>query len=368
MPDFHGIIFAYSASPELGELVRTRTASSLPFCGRYRLIDFALSSMANAGIHDVGVIMQRDYQSLLDHLGSGKDWDMSRRHGGLRMLPPFGLPEYHTGEYNGTIEALNAVSTYIRDIPQKNIVMMHGYLAANLDLGAAIKSHVDSGAKITAICVPGHIPGIRCRYAGDDGSGASKLLIGSTGEGAASLEAYIIDKELLLKMMDSCAVENRRHFHRDAIAGYLESGGRINIFTHTGYCSVINTAAGYFQANMDMLDREKRASIFPADRPVSTKNHEEVSTYYGEKAKSGNSLVADGCIIEGEIESSILFSGVRVEAGARLDHCIVMRDGIIREGAHLRYVVADKYARLSTFITLTGSPRLPIVVPKSSKI
>ena len=102
MPDFHGIILAYSASPELGELVRTRTASSLPFCGRYRLIDFALSSMENAGIHDVGVIMQRDYQSLLDHLGSGKDWDMSRRHGGLRMLPPFGLPEYHTGEYNGT--------------------------------------------------------------------------------------------------------------------------------------------------------------------------------------------------------------------------------------------------------------------------
>ena len=103
MYDLHGIIFAYSASPELGELVRRRTAASIPFCGRYRLIDFALSSMMNAGIRDVGVIMQRDYQSLLDHIGSGKNWDMSRRYGGLRMLPPFGLPEYHRGNYTGTI-------------------------------------------------------------------------------------------------------------------------------------------------------------------------------------------------------------------------------------------------------------------------
>lgn len=108
MSDFHGIIFAYGSVNELGELVKTRTAASLPFCGRYRLIDFALSSMMNAGIHDVGVIMQRDYQSLLDHIGSGKDWDMGRRIGGLRMLPPFGLPEYHRGDYTGTIEALNA--------------------------------------------------------------------------------------------------------------------------------------------------------------------------------------------------------------------------------------------------------------------
>ena len=125
MSDFHGIIFAYGSVPELGELVRNRTASSLPFCGRYRLIDFALSALMNAGIHDVGVIMQRDYQSLLDHLGSGKDWDMGRRLGGLRMLPPLGLPEYHQGDYTGTIEALNAVSTYIRELSAKYIVMLY---------------------------------------------------------------------------------------------------------------------------------------------------------------------------------------------------------------------------------------------------
>ncbi len=135
---YHGIIFAYKEAPELGDLTRERTVASLPFCGRYRLIDFALSSMRNANITDVGVIMARDYQSLLDHIGSGKDWDMSRRSGGLRMLPPFGLPHAHSGNYSGTMEALNAVGSYIRDIQQENVVLMLGNLLANIDLNAAI--------------------------------------------------------------------------------------------------------------------------------------------------------------------------------------------------------------------------------------
>jgi glucose-1-phosphate adenylyltransferase len=114
-----GLISANYMSKMFGELLDNRSLASLPYGGRYRLIDFPLSSMRNAGILNVGVIMQRDYQSLLDHLGSGKTWDMSRRVGGLRMLPPFGLPEYHTGNYSGTMEALNAVYTYIEDIKEK---------------------------------------------------------------------------------------------------------------------------------------------------------------------------------------------------------------------------------------------------------
>ena len=118
MADYHGIIFAYSAAPEMGELVRERTSASVPFCARYRLIDFSLSSLRNAGIRNAGVIMQRDYQSLMDHCASGKAWDMTRKNGGLKLLPPFGLPEYHSGDYVGTMEALNAVSTYIEDIKE----------------------------------------------------------------------------------------------------------------------------------------------------------------------------------------------------------------------------------------------------------
>ncbi len=370
MSDFHGIIFAYGAVPELGELVRRRTASSLPFCGRYRLIDFALSSLMNAGIHDVGVIMRRDYQSLLDHLASGKDWDMGRRIGGLRMLPPFGLPEYHRGDYTGTIEALNAVSTYVKDINAKYIVMMHGNTAANIDLREAIRQHLASGAEISAICT-GTTPDYKHhRYIVDDDGFARGMIFNQTaaGEGTASLEAYIISKQLLLDMMDACAASNRYHFHRDAIGDYLAAGGKVNICFHRGYGKRIMGTEAYFRANMDMLSAEYRAELFPPERPVRTKTHEDVSSYYAEGSSAKNSLVADGCIIEGEIENCILSSDVRISRGAKLSGCVLMRGTEIGEGVIMKNVIADKLSSVSPFQTIMGSEKLPVVLPKGTKI
>ena len=370
MKDFHGIIFAYSAAPELRELVGVRTAASLPFCGRYRLIDFALSSMRNAGILDVGVIMQRDYQSLLDHIGSGKAWDMSRRNGGLRMLPPFGLPEYHRGNYAGTIEALNAVGSYVRDIPQKHLVLLLGNLCANIDLTQVMEQHKHSGAEITAICAD-HTPAqSHHRYVvGEDGF-VTQVYFDRTddGEGLPSLEGYVINKDTLLKMMDDCRAKNLYRFHKDAVAAFLAEGGRMATYIHPGYAVAVRSVEAYYKASMDMLKPECRRQIFPVDRPVRTKIHEEVSTYYGETAVSRNSLVADNCMIEGSIENCIVFSGARIERGAKLRNCIVMRGGIVGEGAELDCVIADKYCSFSAGTVLTGNAKLPMVVPKGSRI
>lgn len=369
MNAFHGIIFAYSAEPELGELVRERTAASLPFCGRYRLIDFALSSMANAGIRDVGVIMQRDYQSLLDHIGSGKSWDMSRKSGGLRMLPPFGLPVYHRGNYTGTIEALNAVSTYIKDIKQEYVVLMLGNLCANVDLQAAMKKHIDSGAEITAICSADRADGSHFRYVeGENGLVSAIRFDCGEGEGVDALECYIINKKTLVGMMDRCRELNQHRFHRDAIARFLAEGGSMDLYLHRGYCSVIHTVQDYYRANMDMLCSDKRRDIFPTDRPVRTRNHEEVSTYYSENAYSRRSLVADNCIIEGTVENCIVFSGVHIGKGAKLSDCIIMRGCEIGGWCELNHVIADKNCSFTPGTTLTGSPKLPFVIPKGSEI
>lgn len=370
MKDFHGIIFAYSAAPELRELVGVRTAASLPFCGRYRLIDFALSSMRNAGILDVGVIMQRDYQSLLDHIGSGKAWDMSRRNGGLRMLPPFGLPEYHRGNYAGTIEALNAVGSYVRDIPQKYLVLLLGNLCANIDLTKVMEQHKRSGAEITAICAD-HTPAqSHHRYVvGEDGF-VTQVYFDRTddGEGLPSLEGYVINKDTLLKMMDDCRAKNLYRFHKDAVAAFLAEGGRMDTYVHSGYAVAVRSVEAYYKASMDMLKPELRRQLFPAGRPVRTKTHEEVSTYYGENAVSRNSLVADNCMIEGSIDNCIVFSGARIERGAKLRNCIIMRGGIVGEGAELDCVIADKYCSFSAGTVLTGNAKLPMVVPKGSRI
>ena len=330
MSEVHGIVYAYHSSPRLGDLTRYRTNASLPFCGRYRLIDFALSSLSNAGVHSVGVIMQRDYQSLLDHLGSGKAWDLSRRSGGLHMPAD---------------------------------------IVCNLDLAAAIAQHNASGCGITAICRDGVVTGEHHRYLTDEHGRVTKLITSAAaGAGVAAMEIYIVNKDVLLGMLDFCAQENRFHFHRDGLFEYLRRGGTMDVFLHPGYAVHVDTVADYFAASMDMLEPAARASLFPAERPVRTKERADVSTYYGEHAHVENCLVADGCFIEGTVTDCILFRGVRVARGAHLSRCIVMQDTCIAADAILQYVIADKNVRIGPAVTLTGCEALPIVIPKGSEL
>ena len=360
MSKVHGIVYAYHSSPRLGDLTRYRTNASLPFCGRYRLIDFALSSLSNAGVHSVGVIMQRDYQSLLDHLGSGKAWDLSRRSGGLHLLPP-------RGHYTGTAEALNAVISYVRNIPESEIVLMPADIVCNLDLAAAIAQHDASGCGITAICRGGAVTGEHHRYLTDAHGRVTKLITSaSAGTGVASMEIYIVNKDVLLSILDFCAQENRFHFHRDGLFEYLGRGGTMDVFLHTGYAVRVDAVADYFAASMDMLDPDARASLFPADRPVRTKERADVSTYYGEHAHVENCLVADGCFIEGEVENSILSRGVVVEKGARVSNSVLMQGTVIKAGASLSYVITDKNVKVNEDRMLMGHSTYPLAISKNS--
>ena len=350
MNDFHGLIFAYFTNPNLRELVNVRTAASLPFCGRYRLIDFSLSSLRNAGIFDVGVIMQRDYQSLLDHLGGGKAWDMARRTGGLRMLPPFGLPEYHRGNYSGTMEALIAVRSYIQTKP--------------------MEQHRRSGAEITALCTDRSGDGFRMTYVkGEDGL-LKKILVDTADPkaGPVSMEGYIVNRDTLLNMIEDCRKESIHLFHREALPRYLQQGGKMDCYVHTGYSVLVRSVDSYFKANMDMVDPAIRHELFPADQPVFTKVREEVSTYYAEGAYSRNCLVADNCIVEGSLENCVVFSGARIGKGAKLKNCIVMSDCIVGADSKLDYCIVDKDVSFSPGTVLTGNEKLPLVVPKGSTL
>jgi len=367
MKNFHGIIFAYNADKDLYELTNHRTVAAVPFCGRYRLIDFSLSAMANAGIHNVGVIMQRDYQSLLDHLSSGKAWDMSRKQGGLTMLPPFGLPEFHGGNYVGTIEALNAVSSYIQRIAEENIVLMMGHLCANIDLTAAMEQHLASDADITAICSDRENNAAQYRYVmGKDGYVSDVLFQRSDKNSIPTLECYIIRKDVLLRMMDQCRASNEYRFHYNAVAQFLRSGGKMGVYIHKGYAKMITSVNSYFDTSMDMLKSDVRHDIFPMNRPIRTRAVEEVSTYYGENAISRNSLIADNCIIEGRVENCIIFSGARIAKSASLKNCIVMKDCTVAEGVTLNNVIVDKRVTFLPDTVLTGSEKLPIIVPRDS--
>ena len=368
MKNVHGIVYAYHSSPALGDLSRNRTNASLPFAGRYRLIDFALSSLSNAGIRDVGVIMQRDYQSLLDHVAGGKAWDISRSRGGLRLLPPFG--SHHEGDYIGTAEALNGVIRYVRNIPQEHIVLYPADVICNVDLTAAVRQHMTSGCGITAIC-SNYVPkSVHYRLTQKADGKAEKVLFRQTdgSQGVLATELYIVRKDTLLSLLDQCEAENRFHFHRDCLAAYLAQGGEMDVYMHDGYIRRIDSVADYFESSMDMLKSGPRADLFPEDRPVRTKERSDVSTYYGVEATVENSLIADGCYIEGTVKNCILFRGVRVAPGAVLENCILMQDTVVGAGASLKFIISDKDVAVSDYVTLAGGEKLPLVIPKGSKL
>jgi len=366
MMDLHGIISAYRGSPELGALVEGRTASALTFAGRYRLVDFALSNMKAAGVYNVDVVMQKDYQSLMDHIGSGKDWDMSKKNGGLRLLPPFSMGG-NKGAYSGLLEALLAAESDLRRIKENHIVIMPGNLAINIDLKAVLKTHVESGAGVTIVCKEGLDEGEYHKYTTDEQGYVIDTLYqraGSTVAGVADLEVFIVDKSVLLEMLDYAAAHMRYAFHDAGINEYLKRGGKIKVYLHDGYAVQVKSIDDYLKANMDMLCKENRKSLFPVERPVLTNDRADVSTYYSEESKVVNSLVSDGCFIEGVVKNSILSPGVHVGKGTVLENCIVMRDAYIGDGVTLKNVIADKYVRVETAKELIGSESVPVVIPR----
>ena len=369
--DLHGIIYTLHSELALRELVEHRNSASIPFGGRYRLIDFALSMMVNAGIHDVGVIMERDYQSLLDHLSNGADWGLARHRGGLRLLPPFGLREAHSGHFNGCMEALRSVSSYIRDIPQENVVLCAADWVGNIDLDKAVDVHMRTGADITAVCSEGFGPFPHHRLV-PDGDGFARTLLfseGGPGPGLFSREIYILKRDFLLELMDYCSDAVHNHFHRDALANYLAKGGKIAVYEHNQYARRITSVQDYFDASMELFQPEMLAELFPADGlPIRTKERAEVSTYYSDAAKVRASLVADGCYVEGELDHCILFRGVRVEKGAKLKNCIIMQDTVIKENASLNSVISDKDCVVTEGCVLSGTNRLPLVIPKGERV
>jgi len=370
MIDLHGIVYAFHSFPELGPLQLPRTAAGLPFGGRYRLIDFSLSSMTGCGVRDVSVIMQKDYQSLIDHLRGGKEWDLSRRDGGLRMLPPFGLPSSLTGDYRGCMEALANVRASLSDIRQNYVLLTRGDLVANVDLEAVYERHVRSGVEITAVCTETVPENRHHRYIVDSSGRAVDILCTQTGNtgGLASMEVYIINKDTLLELVDYCSAHRLPHFHRDAVKYYFSRGGKMGVCMHKGYNRHITSVQAYFKAGMELLDPKVREDVFNSDRPVCTREQADVSTYYGDKSKVKNCLVADGCRIDGEVENCIIFRGTLVEEGAVLKNCVLMQDTVIGAGAKLTNLIADKNVVITANMMLSGSYELPLIVPKGTRL
>jgi len=370
MNGLHGIIFSYEKRNNLRELTDIRSASSIPFGGRYRAVDFALSNLVNAGCTDVGVVLHGRYQSLLDHLGTGKSWDLSRKRGGLKILPPFAYrQDWGETAFRGKMEALGGVRSYLDEIRQDYVCLMEGDLVVNLPLGEILERHIQSGADITAVCGNDSFRVEDGTYLqlSPEGRVTEVLYHLNNPRGYRSLEVYLISRSLLLSLVDECASHDQYSWRRDVLQTRC---GQLNIqgYIWNGFAAQIRSVQEYYDRSMQLLDPAIREDLFCAERPIRAKSADKSSAYIGPEGCCVNSMVADGCSIGGTVENSILSAGVTVEEGAEVRNCILFKDTVVRRDARLSHVIADKCVEILPGHALMGQPSYPIVIAKGSQV
>ena len=368
-----GILFPNSYDSLVPDLVSERLMASIPFASRYRLVDFILSSMANCGIDNISLIVRRNYHSLMDHLGSGREWDLTRKNGGLNLVPPFA--EKTVSIYNGRVEALASILDFLKEQKEKYVVMADTNLAVNFDFNALIQAHMDSRADVTVAYreepLPGDLTGHRdigkslyYTLAIDNGR-VTKMYMNSKEPGVQnfSMNIYIIDRELLIDQINTAYVRGQVFFERDILAPQI---GRLNVqaFRYDGYVARISSMKSYFNENMKMLDDANVDALFSAGNPIYTKIRDDNPARYINGSKVSNIMAADGCIIEGEVENSILFRGVKVGKGAWVKNCVLMQDTVIEADAGVEYVVTDKNATITRGKIIKGTVTFPVYVAK----
>ena len=371
MNGLHGLIFSYEKRNDLRELGEIRSASSIPFGGRYRAVDFALSNLVNAGVADVGIVLHGPYQSLLDHLGTGKAWDLSRKRGGLQILPLFDYKKKRGGKsaFRGKMDALAEIRPYLESIRQDYVVMMEGDLVANLPISDIFESHVRSGADITVVCGNDSFSTENGTYfeIGPDGRVTDVLYHLKHPRGYRGLEVYVLSTELLKHLVDECSSRDEYSWRRDVLLGRKDPL-RLGGYIWNGFSAQIRSVQEYYDRSMQLLEPEIRADLFRLDRPIRAKGADKASAYVGPEGRCVNSLVADGCYIEGTVENSILFPGVMVGPGVTVRNCILFKDTVVHRNATLAYIISDKNVEILEGRTLMGHSTYPIVLEKNAKI
>ncbi len=370
-----GIIFSNVHDDNIPELTRGRTIASVPFGCRYRFIDFTLSNMVNSDIFNICVITSNNYLSLMDHIGSGKDWDLARRSGGIKMLPP-NVGSGERAVSNGPLtrlSSLKSVNYALERITDEYVVLADCDVICNLDFRDMIAYHRRENADITfAVKTMTLTPQICTRSvlfgADEDGRIRDVMMYPNHFEGEAevSLNLAVMRTDYLKKMVADSLARDYTSMTHDVVMRNLGTSN-FRVYRYDGYFATVSSLADYFRYSMDLLsDSEARRSLFETpNRPIYTKVRNSEPTYYSTESRVSDSLLADGCHIEGTVEHSILFRGVRVGKGSVVRNCILMQDTVVGENASLNCVITDKNVRLSDAVSLSAVAAQPYYIPKN---
>lgn len=369
MRNMMGIILTGSKNYKLKELSDIRSSSAIPVGGKYRAIDFGLSNMVNSGIINVGVITQYTFRSLMDHLGTGKEWDLNRKNAGLFIFPPY-LAGENSGWYKGSADALYHNLTYLKRSREEYVAIAQGNCIYKINFNDMLDFHIEKDADITiAYRKMKDLSAEELVHLGAVDVNEEGRIIdfeekpSQPKRDTCSMGIYIVKRKLLIELLEECISHGKYDFVKDILISKLQHL-KIYGFKCDGYWRAFNTINSYYKCNMDMLKPEIQKNLFVDNGNVYTKVKDQPPSKFNEEAEVKNSIVADGCIVEGYVENSVLFRGVTIKKGAIVKDCIVMQGTTVEENAELQYMILDKDVVICNGVKMKGASSLPVVIGK----
>ncbi len=370
-----GIIFPNQYDDLVPELTSDRLMASIPFASRYRMIDFLLSSMVNSGITNISIQARENYHSLMDHLGNGREWDLSRKNGGLTIWPPFS--ERMMALYKGRVEALVNIVDFLSKQKEQYVILADTNIAASFDFRELIDYHIDMEAAVTCAYTEQPLPesimrtikmdkGMYYTYDIEDGV-VKKMYINAQEPGIQNfgMNIYCIDRELLIRLVKESYMRGGIYFERDVLLNMIDIV-KIAAFKFDHYYSRISDMKSYFDENLRLLEEENLDELFC--RPVYTKLRDDNPTRYFDGAVVRNVMAADGCIVEGDVENCVLFRGVRIGKGAVVKNSVLMQDTVVEPGVSMEYIITDKEAVITEGQEIRGTDTFPVYIAKGQVV
>ena len=373
MTNTMGLILSGWKKPALKDISYKRSVSAIPFGGKYRAIDFILSNMVNSGIKNVGVLTQYSFRSLMDHLGSGKEWDLDRRTDGLFIFPP-SMSDEESGWYKGSADAMYNNLSFLKRSNEEYVVIAQGNGIFKMQMGDMLQYHIDTNADITLAYRKMY------DYSMEELSSlgiikidADKRIVDlqekplNPQSDLASIGIYILRRTLLISLLEECIAHGNYDFVKDILIRKLD---KLNIYGYEfmGYWRNISSVNNYYRCSMEVLDPQIREELFVNNGKIYTKVKDEAPAKYNEEAEVTNSIVADGCFIEGTVKNSVLFRGVTIAKGAMISNSIIMQGSVIEQDAAVEYAILDKNVVLTKGKYLKGDADYPVVISKNSRV
>ena len=365
-----GLIFSENPEASLGELTASRSPAAVPIGGRYRIIDFILSDMVNSGIDKVGITTGMKNRSLTDHLGSGKDWDLARKQNGLFIISPTGNADGGNRRLNG-VDYINNAMSYLKRSSQEYVMVCDCNTICSINFEDVAKFHFEKGADVTMVYTEvGELTSEQLAHhimlGVDEDGGVTDIQLYPKRQktNLSYMHMMLIRKELLIEITDDCLAHDKHSISRDILLANLK---KLRFFGYRfdGYRKKIDSIRSFFEFNLDMLKPELRKSLFgDEEKSVYTKVKDSVPTRYGTGAAVSNSFIADGCTIEGTVENSVIFRGVKIGRGSKIKNAVIMQNSQIMDNCSVENAVFDKEVILRSGKKLMGQGTYPLVIGK----